>query len=79
MNKRTPVPGYRLLSSPSTKLKLKDNHYQTPCSSQYARVNLGYTTDSDTPVLLGISLIFVLFWYWLHLIFIPLGLDLTHN
>ena len=31
MNKKTPVPGYRLLSSPSTKLKLKDNHYQTPC------------------------------------------------
>ena len=32
MNKRTPVPGYRLLPSPSTKLKLKDNHYDTPCS-----------------------------------------------
>ena len=31
MNKRTPVPGYRLLSSPSMKLKLKDNHYETPC------------------------------------------------
>ena len=31
MNKRTPVPGYRLLPSPSTKLKLKDNHYETPC------------------------------------------------
>ena len=31
MNKRTPLPGYRLLSSPSTKLKLKDNHYETPC------------------------------------------------
>ena len=31
MNKRTPVPGYRLLPSPSTKLKLKDNHYDTPC------------------------------------------------
>ena len=31
MNKKTPVPGYRLLSSPSTKLKLKDNHYETPC------------------------------------------------
>ena len=31
MNKRTPVPGYRLLSSPSTKLKLKDIHYETPC------------------------------------------------
>ena len=26
MNKRTPAPGYR-------KLKLKDNHYQTPCKS----------------------------------------------
>ena len=32
MNKRTPVPGYRLLPSPSTKLKLKENHYDTPCS-----------------------------------------------
>ena len=32
MKKRTPVPGYRLLSSPSMKLKLKDNHYETPCS-----------------------------------------------
>ena len=31
MNKRTPVPGYRLLSSPSTKLTLKDNHSLTPC------------------------------------------------
>ena len=31
MNKRTPVPGYKLLPSPSTKLKLKDNHYETPC------------------------------------------------
>ena len=32
MNKRTPLPGYRLLSSPSTKLKLKDSHYETPCN-----------------------------------------------
>ena len=31
MNKRAPVPGYRLLSSPSMKLKLKDDHYETPC------------------------------------------------
>ena len=31
MNKKTPVPGYRLLSSPSTRLKLKDTHYDTPC------------------------------------------------
>ena len=31
MNQRKPVPGYRLLSIASTKLKLKDNHYQTPC------------------------------------------------
>ena len=35
MNKRTPFPGYRLLPSPSTKLKLKDNHYETPCSIGY--------------------------------------------
>ena len=34
MNKRTPVPGYRLLPSPSMKLKLKDNHYDTPCRNQ---------------------------------------------
>ena len=27
MNKRTPVPGYRLLSSPSMNLKLQDYHY----------------------------------------------------
>ena len=33
MNKRTPVPGYRLLPSSSTKLKLKDNHYETPCKA----------------------------------------------
>ena len=31
MNERTPVPGYKLLPSPSMKLKLKDNHYETPC------------------------------------------------
>ena len=34
MNKRTPVPGYRLLPSLSTKLKLKDNHYEAPCMIQ---------------------------------------------
>ena len=28
--KRTPVPGYRLLFCPSTKLKLKGYHYLTP-------------------------------------------------
>ena len=33
----TPVLGYCLLSSPSTKLKLKDNHYQTPCSISCSR------------------------------------------
>ena len=33
MNKRTPVPGYRLLPILSTKLQLKDNHYYTPCTS----------------------------------------------
>ena len=33
MNKRTPVPGYRLLPIPSTKLQRKDNHYYTPCTS----------------------------------------------
>ena len=32
MNKRTPFPGSRLLPSQSKKLKLKDNHYGTPCS-----------------------------------------------
>ena len=32
MNKRIPVPDYRLLCSLSTKLKLKDNHNQTPCT-----------------------------------------------
>ena len=29
INKRTLVPGHRLLSSPITNLKLKDNHYLT--------------------------------------------------
>ena len=32
MNERTPLPGYRLFSRPSTDLKLKYNHYQTPCT-----------------------------------------------
>ena len=37
MKERTPVPCYKLISSPSTKLKLKDNHYQTPCSISCSR------------------------------------------
>ena len=28
---KTPVPAYRLLSSPSNKLTLFINHYETPC------------------------------------------------
>ena len=36
--KNTLVPGYRLLSSTSTGLKLKDNHYQTPCMC----INMGH-------------------------------------
>ena len=36
MNKRKPVPGYRLLPSPSTKLKLKDNH---PVYENYIQIN----------------------------------------
>ena len=35
MNERSPVSAYRLLSRPSTKLKLKDNHYQTPCRYEF--------------------------------------------
>ena len=35
MNKRTPLPGYRLFSRPSTDLKLKYNHYQTPCRTTF--------------------------------------------
>ena len=29
---KTPVPAYMFLSSPSNKLKLFFNHYETPCS-----------------------------------------------
>ena len=35
MNKKTPVPAYRLLSNPSNKLKLFINHYETPCISSF--------------------------------------------
>ena len=45
MNKRTPVPGYRLLSSPSMKLKLKDNHYETPCMRKAATDKNGKKTE----------------------------------
>ena len=45
MNKRTPVPGYRLLRSPSTKIKLKDNHYETPCSTDRAIYVVQVSTD----------------------------------
>ena len=31
MNKKSPVPAYRLLSKPSNKLKLFINHYESPC------------------------------------------------
>ena len=31
MNKKTPVPAYKLLSNPSNKLKLFINHYESPC------------------------------------------------
>ena len=45
MNKKTPVPGYRLLSSPSTKLKLKDNHYETPCTNHIYALPAGRAVD----------------------------------
>ena len=32
MNKKTPVPAYKLLSNPSNKLKLFINHYESPCT-----------------------------------------------
>ena len=34
MNKKTPVPAYKLLSNPSNKLKLFINHYESPCTSK---------------------------------------------
>ena len=33
MNKKSPVPAYRLLSKPSNKLKLFINHYESPCNT----------------------------------------------
>ena len=43
MKKRIPVIGYRLLSRPSTKLKLKDNYYQTSYTTLKFALNLTLT------------------------------------
>ena len=40
MNKKTPVPAYRLISNLSNKLKVFINHYETPCSYK-AKPKLG--------------------------------------
>ena len=49
INKRKPVmPGYRLLSSSSTKLKLKDNYYQTSYTTLKFALNLTLTDKKKT-------------------------------
>ena len=42
INKRAPVSGYRLLSGLCAKLKLKNNHYLTPCIRSKVRNHYDY-------------------------------------
>ena len=42
MNKKSPVPAYRLLSKPSNKLKLFINHYESPCIMVYINREITY-------------------------------------
>ena len=37
MNKKTPVPAYRLISNLSNKLKVFINHYETPCRMSHKK------------------------------------------